>query len=122
MEVRARLYDEVQKGQLLMGMVSPDLTQAISDYRKFQADENLARPQLERAQLLLSKGAIAEKDVQAAEHIEAKSKVDLQTALDRIQLLGGDTRTLQPFIDLGRTGLRHHHRAECHKCRWRKVA
>ena len=46
-----------------------------------------------------SKGAMAEKDVQSAEDVEAKAKVDLQTALDRIQLLGGDTKTLQPFID-----------------------
>jgi cobalt-zinc-cadmium efflux system membrane fusion protein len=99
-EVKARLYDEVQKGQLLLRMVSPDLTQAISDYRKFQADEVLARRQLERAQLLLSKGAMAEKDVQAAEDTEVKAKVDVQTALDRIQLLGGDGKTLQPYIDL----------------------
>ena len=100
LEVHARLYDEVQKGQFLLRMVSPDLTQAISDYRKFQADENLARHQLERAQLLLSKGAMAEKDVQSSEDTEAKAKVDLQTALDRIQLLGGDNKSLQPYIDL----------------------
>lgn len=99
-EVHARLYDEVAKGQFLLRMASPDLTQAISDYRKFQADETLARHQLERAQLLLSKGAIAEKEVQAAEDTNAKAKVDVQSAIDRIQLLGGDPATLRPYIDL----------------------
>ena len=100
LEVHARLYDEVQKGQLLLRMVSPDLTLAISDYRKFQADATLARRQLERAQLLFSKGALAEKDVQAAEDVEAKARVDVQTAVDRIKLMGGDSNTLQPYIDL----------------------
>ena len=56
-DVRARLYDDVQKGQMLLRMISPDLSQAVSDYRKFQADEVLARRQLERSQLLLEHGA-----------------------------------------------------------------
>lgn len=99
-DVRARLYDDVQKGQMLLRMVSPDLTQAISDYRKFRADEVLVRRQLERAQLLLSKGAIAEKDVETAKDADEKAKVDVQTAVDRIKLLGGDSTALNPYIDI----------------------
>lgn len=99
-EARARLFDDVQKGQLLLRMVSPDLNQALSDLRKFKADELLSKRQLERAQLLYSKGAIAEKDLQAAEDTDVKAKVDVQTALDRIQLLGGDPKTLTPYIDV----------------------
>ena len=99
-EVHARLFDEVRKGQLLLRMQSQDVAQAISDYRKFQADQTLAQRQLERAQLLLSKGALPEKDVQAAEDIEAKASVDVQAALDRIRILGGDPKSPQSVIDI----------------------
>ena len=85
---------------MLLRLVSPDLAQAISDYRKFKADEVLIRRQLERAQLLLSKGAIADKDVETAKDANEKAKVDLQAAIDRIKLLGGDAATLNPYIDI----------------------
>ena len=99
-DVRARLYDDVQKGQMLLRMISPDLSQAVSDYRKFQADEVLARRQLERSQLLLEHGAAAEKDVQTAEDAAAKAKVDVQNAHDRIQILGGDPDHLSQTVDI----------------------
>ena len=53
-DIRARLGDDVQKGQLLLTMTSPDMSQAISDYQKFRASEALAKTQLDRAQLLSS--------------------------------------------------------------------
>ena len=37
-DVKARLGDDVQKGQLLLTMTSPDMSQAFADYQKFQAD------------------------------------------------------------------------------------
>ncbi|HXR34844.1 MAG TPA: efflux RND transporter periplasmic adaptor subunit, partial [Candidatus Binataceae bacterium] len=66
-DVRARLGDDVQKGQLLLTMTSPDMSQAFSDYQKFTADAALAKTQLERAQLLYSHGAAPQKDVEVAE-------------------------------------------------------
>lgn len=99
-EIHARLGDAVKKGQVLLTLHSPDVALAFSDLQKFRADEVLARKSLERAQLLYSKGAIAEKDLQAAEDVEAKAKVDVQTALDRVKILGGDPAHPSPVIEL----------------------
>ncbi len=79
-EVNARLGDEVKKGQLLMKVHSADISGAFSDYRQAVADEVLARAQLERAKILLDKGAIAAKDVEVAQDAEDKAKVDIETA------------------------------------------
>ncbi len=97
-DIRARLGDDVTKGQLLLEINSPDLQQAISDYKKFQADEALAKRQLERAQLLYSHGALAQKDLQVAEDTEQKALVDVETSRDRIRLLGGDLNQLTPIV------------------------
>ncbi len=66
-ELDARLGDRVVKGQLLMRVQSADISAAFSDYRKAVANETLARTQLDRAQLLYDKGAIAQKDLEVAE-------------------------------------------------------
>ena len=99
-EIHARLGDEVTKGQLLLRLASQDLSATISNYQKFKADELLAQRQLDRAKLLFSRGALAEKDLQSAEDIDAKAKIDIDTALQQIRLLGGDTQTMSPVIDI----------------------
>jgi len=99
-DVRVRLGDDVKQGQVLLTMRSPDIASAISDYRKFQSDEALARIQLERSQLLYSHGAVPQKDVQVAEGVEQKARVDLQTAAQRIELLGGDLKQLSPLLEV----------------------
>ena len=99
-DVRVRLGDDVQKGQVLLTMRSPDMAAAIADYHKFLADEVLARTQLERSQLLYSHGAVPQKDVQVAEGVEQKAKVDLQTAAQRIELLGGDLKQPSPLLEV----------------------
>lgn len=97
-EVRARLGDQVQKGQVLLTMTSPDMSLAFSDYQKFQVDESLSKTQLERSQLLFSKGALAKKDLEIAENVLNKSTVDTRTAAERIRILGGDIAKLTPVI------------------------
>jgi len=99
-DVRARLGDDVQKGQLLLTMTSPDISQAISDYQKFRADAALAKTQLDRAQLLYSRGATAQKDLEVAEDTYNKANIDTQTAEERIRLLGGDPQHLSPLIEI----------------------
>ncbi len=42
-EIRARLGDTVSKGQLLMRVLSADISSAFSDYQQAVADEKLAR-------------------------------------------------------------------------------
>jgi cobalt-zinc-cadmium efflux system membrane fusion protein len=88
--IRARLGDQVTKGQVLLNVVSPDLEMAFADYQKFQADEVLTRKALERAKLLYEHGALPEKDVETAQDAEDKAKVDVKSAAARIHILGGD--------------------------------
>jgi cobalt-zinc-cadmium efflux system membrane fusion protein len=99
-DLKARLGDYVKKGQVLLVISSPDLAGAMGDYRKAAADEALARKALERAQLLYSKGAFAQKDLEVAENADAKAKSDLQTAENRLRVLGGDPTHPSTMIEL----------------------
>ena len=76
-EIKTRLGDVVQKGQLLLRVQSADIAGAFSEYQKAVADEQLTRTQLERAQLLYEKGAISLNDLQIAQDTDAKAKVDV---------------------------------------------
>ncbi|HWC98344.1 MAG TPA: efflux RND transporter periplasmic adaptor subunit [Candidatus Sulfopaludibacter sp.] len=99
-EIRAKLGDTVSKGELLMRVQSSDIASAFSDYRHATADETLAHTQLDRAQLLFDKGAIAQKEVEVAQSAEAKSKVDVETAQERLRLLGADLKNPSPIVDI----------------------
>ncbi len=99
-DIRARLGDEVRKGQTLVVIHSPDLATAIAEYKKAQADEALARKALDRAQILFDHGAAAQKEVEQAEDADAKAKVDVAAAVDRIRILGGDPEHLSPVIEV----------------------
>jgi cobalt-zinc-cadmium efflux system membrane fusion protein len=89
-DLRVRLGDFVQKGKTLLIISSPDLSSAFADYQKALADELVTRKALDRTQLLFDKGAVAEKDLQAAQNAEAKAQVDLKTTEQRVRVLGGD--------------------------------
>jgi cobalt-zinc-cadmium efflux system membrane fusion protein len=89
-EIRARLGDTVQKGQVLLRVRSDDISGAFSDYRKAVADETLAHTQLTRAQDLYEHGAMALNDFQVAEDTESKAKVDVETTSEHLRLLGGN--------------------------------
>ena len=97
-EIKAKLGDSVKKGQTLLLINSPDLSQAFSDYQKFKADEQLADKQLARAQLLYDKGAIALADLETAEDADAKAKVDAQTAAQHVKVLGGNINNPSPLL------------------------
>jgi len=89
-EIRARLGDRVQKGQVLLRVQSPDIAGAFADYRKAVADEALAGKQFERAKILYDKGAISQNDFQVAQGTEDKAKVDVETTLEHLRVLGVD--------------------------------
>src|ERR1700690_2600176 len=65
--IHARLGDTVQKDQVLLSIRSDDVSSGFSDYRKTQADEILARKQLERAKDLYNHGAIAMAELEVAQ-------------------------------------------------------
>ena len=100
LEVHARLGDQVDRGQLLLRVQSSDISSAFSDYRKAVADEVLARAQQDRAKLLYDDGAIPEKDLEVARDTEAKAKVDVETALERLHVLGADLSHPTGVIDI----------------------
>ena len=89
-DVRVRLGDDVQQGQLLMRVKSPDISAALSDLRHATADEILARAQLDRSKRLFDRGAIAQKDLEVAQDTEDKAVVDVQTAEEHLRVLGVD--------------------------------
>jgi len=99
-EIRARLGDEVTKGQLLMRVQSSDISGAFSEYRKATTDETLARAQLDRAKLLFSKGAIAAKDLEVAQDTADKARVDVENAVEKLKVLGADLSQPSSIIDI----------------------
>jgi membrane fusion protein, heavy metal efflux system len=90
LDLKVRLGDSVRKGQTLLVLSSPDLASANADFQKARADEELSRKALDRAQLLYSRGALAEKDLQLAQDAEDKAKVDVSTAEQKVRVIGGD--------------------------------
>jgi membrane fusion protein, heavy metal efflux system len=99
-DIRARLGDTVEKGQVLLQVQSPDISGAFSDYRKAIADELLANKQLERSQLLYDKGAISMGNLQLAQDTEDKAKVDVETSLEHLRVLGVDKDHPSPVVDV----------------------
>jgi membrane fusion protein, heavy metal efflux system len=89
-EIRARLGDTVEKGQILLRVQSSDISSAFSDYRKAVADEVVARAQFDRAKELYERGAFALKDKESAQDTEDKAKIDVETAAERLRVLGGN--------------------------------
>ncbi len=99
-EINARIGDEVKKGQLLFKVRSSDISGAFSDYRKAVVNEQLAKVQLDRAKVLFDKGAIAKKDLEVAQNAEDSALVDLETTVERLKLLGGDTNHPTGIVDV----------------------
>jgi membrane fusion protein, heavy metal efflux system len=99
-EIKARLGDTVQKGQLLLRVRSNDVSGAYQVYLKAVNDERLARQQLERAQILFDKGAIAKSSLEQAEDTEQDAKVDLDTATEQLRLLGVDKDHPSGIVDV----------------------
>jgi cobalt-zinc-cadmium efflux system membrane fusion protein len=99
-EVKARLGDVVQKGQLLLRVQSNDVSGAYQSYLKAVNDERLARQQLQRAQTLYDKGAIAKSALEAAEDAEQDAKVDLDTFAEQLRLLGVDKDHPSGIVDV----------------------
>jgi cobalt-zinc-cadmium efflux system membrane fusion protein len=99
-EIHAKFGDTVAKGQLLLRVQSSDIAGAFSDYRHAVADQKLAHAQLSRAQLLLDRGAIPQKDVEVAQDADEKANVDVETALERLKVLGADLKNPTALVDI----------------------
>jgi membrane fusion protein, heavy metal efflux system len=87
-DIRARLDDNVRKGQLLLKVQSPDITNAFDTYLKAKNDEQLANKAYVRAQDLYAHGAIALGILEQAEDTENDAKADLVAAEGQLETLG----------------------------------
>ena len=99
-DIRTRLGDVVEKGQLLMRVRSSDISGALSDYHKAVADQVLAEAQYQRAKVLYDKGAISQNDLQVAQDADQKAKVDLETTEEHLKLLGAGTDHSNGIVDI----------------------
>jgi cobalt-zinc-cadmium efflux system membrane fusion protein len=99
-EIKARLGDVVKKGQLLLRVQSNDVSGAYQTYLKAVNDERLGRQQLERAQILYDKGAIAKSAIEQAEDTEGDAKADLNAASEQLRLLGIDKDHPSGIVDI----------------------
>lgn len=89
-DVKARLGDDVKKGQLLFQVQSPDITNAFDAYLKAMNDEQLAHKADLRAQDLFQHGAISQAMVEQADDAENNAKADLTAAEEQLKILGVD--------------------------------
>jgi membrane fusion protein, heavy metal efflux system len=99
-DIRARLGDTVEKGQLLLRVRSDDVSSGFSDYRKAVADELFARKQLDRAKDLYTHGAIAQAELEAAQDTEDDAKVTLETTAEHLRLIGNDPNHPTGIVDI----------------------
>jgi cobalt-zinc-cadmium efflux system membrane fusion protein len=99
-EIRARLGDEVKKGQVLLRVRSDDISGGFAAYQSAVADEVLAKAQWERAQELYHHGAIALNDLQIAQDAEVKAKIAQDVAEEHLKLLGGNVDHPTGIVDL----------------------
>lgn len=99
-EIRARLGDTVKKGQVLLQVQSNDVSGAYQSYVKAQNDERLAHQQLERAQLLYDKGAVAKSALEQAQTAEEDAKADLSASTEQLRLLGIDKQHPSGVVDV----------------------
>jgi cobalt-zinc-cadmium efflux system membrane fusion protein len=99
-EIKARLGDRVTKGQILLRVRSNDVSGAYQTYLKAENDERLARIQLQRAQILYEKGAIAKSALEQAEDAAQDATVDLNAALEQLRTLGIDKDHPSGIVDI----------------------
>ena len=89
-DIKARLDDNVKKGQLLLKVQSPDITAAFDAYLKAANDEHMANMAYMRADDLFKHGAITQAMLEQAEDTEKDAKADLTAAEEQLKTLGVD--------------------------------
>jgi cobalt-zinc-cadmium efflux system membrane fusion protein len=89
-DIRASLDENVKKGQLLLRVQSPDITNAFDTYLKAVNDEQLADKALLRAKDLFAHGALSQAMLEQAQDSEDDAKADLTAAEQQLTTLGVD--------------------------------
>ncbi|MDQ2946300.1 MAG: efflux RND transporter periplasmic adaptor subunit [Acidobacteriota bacterium] len=76
----------VKKGEPLLYVSSADVSNAISTYKKARNQQELARRITQRQQGLLDRGAIAAKDLEAAQATLNDTSTDVQSSLQTLKI------------------------------------
>jgi cobalt-zinc-cadmium efflux system membrane fusion protein len=87
-DIKARLDDHVRKGDLLLRVQSPDITNAFDAYLKAVNDEQLANKTYVRTKDLYAHGATSLGMLEQAEDTEKDAKADLTAADEQLNTLG----------------------------------
>jgi membrane fusion protein, heavy metal efflux system len=98
--IRARLDDNVEKGQLLLQVQSNDATNAFDAYLKAVNDEQLANKAYIRTKDLYDHGAVPLSQLEQAEDTEKDAKADLVAAQEQLQTLGVDKNHPSPIVNV----------------------
>ena len=99
-DIKARLDDYVKKGQLLLKVQSPDVTNAFDVYMKAVADEQMTNKAYLRAKDLYAHGAISQGMLEQAEDAETDNQADLKAAEEQLQTLGIDKDHPSPVVSV----------------------
>jgi cobalt-zinc-cadmium efflux system membrane fusion protein len=97
-DIKARLDDNVRKGQLLLKIQSPDSTGAFDTYLKAVADERMNNKAYVRAKDLYEHGSISLSMLEQAEDAETDSLADLKAAGETLETLGVDKSHPSPVV------------------------
>ena len=87
-DIKARLGDDVKKGDLLIKVQSPDITNAYDTYLKAVNDEQFANKAYVRSKDLYDHGAISLGMLEQAEDTEKNAKADLNASEEQLNTLG----------------------------------
>ena len=99
-DIKTRLDDNVRKGQLLLKVQSPDITNAFNAYLKAANDGQLAHRAYLRADDLLKHGAISQAQFEQAEDTDKNAQADLTAAEEQLQTLGVDKNHPSNIVDV----------------------
>jgi cobalt-zinc-cadmium efflux system membrane fusion protein len=90
----------VEKGEPLAEIESPDFGQAQADARKAESDLQLTKRNLERLQELFAKGAVAEKELDAAKADAERAESERARSASRLSAYGANADTLNGIFIL----------------------
>jgi cobalt-zinc-cadmium efflux system membrane fusion protein len=89
-EMKVRPWDWVQKGQTLATLESGDLSRAVADYHKAEADNRMKQQQFARATDLFTHNAIALKDLQQAQADAQSAQAEMEDTAEQVRVFGMD--------------------------------
>ena len=99
-KITADLGQTVEKNASLAEVESPDFGQAQADARKAESDLKLAEQSLARVLELFAHGAVAQKDVEAAEDVQAQAEAEHTRAISKIAAYGANADSLDGIFVL----------------------